>query len=157
MVRIECAHNSSMHIRMRECEAQEESSAAFAWLAQFIQIRFLKFFPSIFVPQPNAHLSPCHTATDDRPDARLGSTADPLLMLPLQSRIWDLEGIEYAPLEINGQMRQGRGNGNEAHFALLLHLLESIHQLVLLCDVHGRVMQLHNVDMVGFHALEAFV
>ena len=54
-------------------------------------------------------------------------------------------------------MRQGRGDADEAHFPLLLHLFESIDQLIFLCFFHGGIVQLHNVDIVGFHALEAFL
>src|SRR5690242_19249872 len=102
-------------MRMREREAQEESSAALTRLAQFIQIGCLKLFPAVFVPQSNPKLAARHTAADDRPNARLGCPADPFLMIPLESRIGDLEGIEDAPFEIRGQVRQGRGDGDEAH------------------------------------------
>ena len=50
MLRIECAHNDGMHIRMIEREAQKEGSAAFPWLAQLIQIRFFEFLPATFIP-----------------------------------------------------------------------------------------------------------
>ncbi len=54
-------------------------------------------------------------------------------------------------------MRQGRGDADESHLPLLLHFLKGIHQLILLCYIHGRIVQLHDVDMIGFHALEAFL
>src|SRR5688572_8304370 len=50
MLRIECTYNGGMHIRMRQRKAQKEGSAALAWLAQFIQTRFLKLLPAIYVP-----------------------------------------------------------------------------------------------------------
>src|SRR5688500_1877371 len=157
MLRIECTYNGGMYTRMRQRKAQKEGSAALAWLAQFIQARFLKLLPSIYVPQPNASLASRDTAADDGTDARLGRTADQILMIPLQSGIRNLEGIEYAPFEINRQVRRGSGNADESHFPLLLHLFESVHQLIFLCFFYGGIVQLHNVDIVGFHALETFL
>jgi hypothetical protein len=60
-------------------------------------------------------------------------------------------------LEIDRQMRQRGGDADESHFALLLHLFESIDQSIFLCFFHGGIVQLHNVDIVGFHALETFL
>src|SRR5215217_6049730 len=157
MLGVECTHNDGIHVRMRECEPQEEGRAAFTRLAQFIQTGCLKLLPAIFVPQPHTYLAPCDATADDRPDACLRGTADPLLMLALQSRIRDLEGIEHTPIEIGWQMRQGGRDADEAYFSLLLHLFESLHQLILLCDVHVRIMQLHNIDIVSLHALKAFL
>src|SRR5215216_8179387 len=155
MLGIECTHNDGIHIWMRQCEAQEERRAAFPRLAQLIQTGFLKLLPAIFVTEPNTYLAPCDATADDRPDACLRCTADPILMSALQSRIRDLEGIEHPPMKIGGQMRQGCRDADEAYLSLLLHLFESIHQLILLCDAHRRIVQLHNVDIVGLHTLKA--
>ena len=59
--------------------------------------------------------------------------------------------------DVGLQVRICRGDTDPAHFSLLLHLLQGRDQVSVLTLLDAGVVQLHHIDVVGSHPLEALV
>ena len=76
-----------------------------------------------------------------------------VFMLTLNGRVGDLEGVEYAHVDVVRQVGQGAGHAQESHLALALKVQQRPHGTVLLQFRHRRAgVELHEVEVVRVHA-----
>src|SRR5579871_2120720 len=142
---------------MAQQKAQEEGSARLAGRAQLVQVRSLEFLPAVLASQSFTRLPARHTAPVYDACARLRGLGNNILVLALERGIGYLEHVENAPLYIGRDMRQSGRTADPADLALPAHLLQRAHQIALLSLLDARVVQLHDVHIVGLQALQALV
>jgi len=78
-------------------------------------------------------------------------------VVALKRGVGNLVDVEHVPIEIGGQVRQGRRHTEPANFALGAHVLQRVDQLTLFALGDRRVVELHYVDRVDAQALKAFM
>ena len=95
-------------------------------------------------------------AADDDARPRVGGPGDDVLVVALQRRIRDLEGVEDAHVDLLVERRQDRGHADEAHLALVAQR-EQLFQRAVGVELLAAqaAVELHEVEMVGLQQAQA--
>ena len=99
-----------------------------------------------------------HTTPDDGPSTGLGRLADSFLVIALNRRVGDLEGVEDAHGDLVGKVRQGPRDAEEADFALIAEGQQFGHGIVLGEGRRRRAdVELDQIQVIGPHAGQALL
>src|SRR4029453_12911919 len=100
IINIQRADDVGVHARMGVGEPQQEAGACLALVEQVVQAGYLPPCPAVFLTQAGAGFTAGDATSHNDARPRVRSRLNQFLMLALQRRVGNLEGVEYSPTDI---------------------------------------------------------
>ena len=120
--RVKRPHDSSMHVRIGDGEAEQELRSGHA-LEQLVHPGVLPELPDVRGALPGAWLTAGYAAADDDARPTSGRLGNGRLVLWLEGRVRDLQHIKYAHGDVVGEVRQDGGTAQETNLACALEIV----------------------------------